>query len=225
MKILLVDDDLDMLDITSYALRREGFNVIVATNGLEAIQRWTEDQPNVVVLDAKLPRMTGFEVCRRIRQTSTTPIIMLTALHDEEHIVSAFRMGADDYVTKPFSPRQLALRIRAVARRSGRDSGIETMRKLNVAGMTFDPEAHEVQVHDQVVRLTPIEFRLIYILASNPGRVISMERLVEYAWGYDRGDTSLLKSHISHIRKKLKLQRNQQGDISTLPGVGYRLLS
>ncbi|MBI4506700.1 MAG: response regulator transcription factor [Chloroflexi bacterium] len=223
MKVLLVDDDTDLLDVTAYALRREGFNIIVATDGAQAVRRWESDHPDLVVLDVGLPRVSGFEVCRRIRQGGQTPVILLTALHDDDHVVQGFRLGADDYVTKPFCPRQLAMRIRAVWRRGAGDGRPEPVRELHAGDLTLDVEGHEVKRGEQMVRLTPLEFRILHILASNPGRVVSATRLVEYAWGYDGGDVSLLKTHICHIRKKLLLERGGQGDISAVPGVGYRL--
>jgi DNA-binding response OmpR family regulator len=223
MKVLLVDDDLDLLDVTAYALRREGFDVLPATDGVQALQRWEVDRPDIVVLDVGLPRMNGFDVCRKIRAEATTPIILLTALHDDDHVVQGFRLGADDYVTKPFSPRQLAMRIHAVWRRGSRATTLEPARLLRVGNAVLDVEMHQVRQNGRVVRLTPIEFRLLHLLASNAGRVVSTERLVEYAWGYDRGDASLVKTHICHIRKKLRLPPDGPGSIRAVPGVGYRL--
>ena len=224
MKVLLVDDDLDLLDVTAYALRREGFNVIVAADGSQALRRWESDQPDVVVLDLRLPRLSGFEVCRKIREKGTTPVILLTSLDEEEHILQGFRLGADDYVTKPFSTKQLSMRIRAVARRAADQQSAEPVRELRVDDLVLDVESHEARRGDLVVQLTPTEFRLLYMLASNAGRVVSSARLVEYAWGYDGRDVSLLKTHISHIRKKLHLPSEGPGAICALPGVGYRLV-
>lgn len=223
MKILLVDDDPDLLDVTAYALRREGFNVIVAVDGAHALRRWQTDEPDVVVLDVGLPRINGFEVCQQIRQKSSTPIILLTALNDEEHIVQGFRMGADDYVTKPFSPRQLTMRIQAVRRRAATTGDLEPVRELRLGDLALDVESHEVSRGELSVQLTPIEFRLLYLLASNVGHVVNSSRLVDYAWGYDGGDRSLLKTHISHIRTKLGLPPIGPGSICVVPSVGYRL--
>lgn len=223
MKVLLIDDDTDLLDVTAYALRREGLNVILATDGVQGLRRWEADQPDLVVLDVGLSRMNGFEICRKIRQAGNTPIILLTGLSDDEHVVQGFRLGADDYVTKPFSPRQLAMRIRAVWRRGAGMAELEPTREMRVGDLLLDVESHQVTHGEHSVRLTPIEFRLLYILAMNVGRVVSGTRLVEYAWGYDGSDTSLLKTHISHIRAKLKLPRGGPGDINAIPGVGYRL--
>jgi len=221
MKILLVDDDTDLLDVTAYALRREGFNVIVATDGAQALRRWESDDPDLVLLDVGMPRMSGLEVCRKIRQTSTTPVIMLTAASDEEHVVQGFRSGADDYVSKPFSPKQLALRIRAVMRRSAGQTVTESQRILQVGEFTLDLESHQVTRGDEIVQLTPLEFRIFHMLAINEGRVVTFSRLVEFGWGYDGGEPAMLKTHISHLRKKLKLEPGRPGYIQVLHGVGY----
>jgi DNA-binding response OmpR family regulator len=220
MKILLVDDDPDLLDVTAYALRREGFNVIVATDGAQALKRWEADHPNLVILDVGLPKETGFDVCRKIRQGSSTPVILLTGLNDDDHVVQGFSLGADDYVTKPFSPRQLAMRIRAVWRRGAQGSAPKPVRQLDLGDLSLDVESHEVRHPRGTARLTPTEFRLLYMLAINSGRVVSGARLVEYAWGYDGTDTSLLKTHVCHIRQKLGLSH---GEITSIPRVGYRL--
>lgn len=223
MKILLADDDADMVDVTAYALRREGFNIIVATDGAQALRRWESDEPDLVLLDVGMPRVNGLEVCRKIRQTSDTPVIMLTAAGDEEHVVQGFRHGADDYVTKPFSPKQLAMRIRAVMRRSSGKTVSEPVSVLKVGQYSLDVESHQVSRGDVVAQLTPLEFRILYMLAMNEGRVVSFGRLVEYAWGYDGGEPSMLKTHISHIRKKLNVKEGEPGYISVVHGVGYIL--
>jgi DNA-binding response OmpR family regulator len=223
MKILIVDDDTDLLDVTAYALRREGFNVIVAIDGTQALRRWQSEEPDLILLDVGMPRMSGFEVCRKIRQTSSTPVIMLTAAGDEEHVVQGFRHGADDYVVKPFSPKQLALRIRAVMRRSSGQTVSETERILDVGEFRLDLESHQVTKGQTVVQLTPLEFRIFHILALNEGRVVSFSRLVEYGWGYDGGEPAMLKTHISHLRKKLLLEVGKPGYIQVLHGVGYVL--
>jgi DNA-binding response OmpR family regulator len=223
VKILLADDDADMVDVTAYALRREGFNIIVATDGAQALRRWESDQPDLVLLDVGMPRINGLEVCRKIRQASDTPVIMLTASGDEEHVVQGFRHGADDYVTKPFSPKQLAMRIRAVMRRSSGTSPPEPVGVLRVGQYTLDLESHQVIRGDVTAQLTPLEFRILYMLAMNEGRVVSFGRLVEYAWGYNGGEPSMLKTHISHIRTKLRVRADGAGAIAVVHGVGYVL--
>jgi len=223
VKILLADDDTDMLDVTAYALRREGFNIVVATDGVQALRRWRSDDPDLVLLDVSMPRVNGFEVCRQIRQTATTPVIMLTAAADEDHVVQGFIYGADDYVTKPFSPKQLAMRIRAVLRRTKGAPEPVPAGELRAGELVLDVEGHLVRRGSVSTQLTPLEFRILYILATNIGRVVSFGRIVEYAWGYDGADPTMLKTHVSHIRRKLGLLRGQPGDITVVHGVGYSL--
>ena len=222
MKILLADDDPDILDITAYALRRDGFIVSLASDGAQALSKLEAERPDVMLLDVRMPRINGFEVLRTIRMQSEAPVIMVTARGDEEDIIRGLELGADDYVTKPFSLRQLASRIRTVARRT-RKSLPQPATELEVAGMVLDIESHEVRRGNLRVRLTPIEFRLVYPLALNPGRVVSSNRLVEQAWGFDGGDAHMIKTHFSHVRKKLRLQRGEPGYIECIPSVGYIL--
>lgn len=222
MKILLADDDADLLDVTAYALRREGFAVIAANDGAQALRRWQQEHPDIVVLDVNMPRLDGFTVCRQIRDAGSTPVILLTALNQEEQVIRGFEAGADDYVTKPFSPRQLAMRLRAIWRRSA-NGEVEPARELRLGPLALDAESHEVTLGERPIHLTPIEFRLLFILAANQGRVVSTNRLVEYGWGYDGGDVSLLKTHVSHLRKKLGLPLDDLGEIRAIPRVGYRL--
>jgi DNA-binding response OmpR family regulator len=223
MKLLLVDDDTDLLDVTAYALRREGFNVTVATDGMHALQRIEQERPDLIVSDVVMPRLDGFDLCQKVRQSGTTPVILLTALNSEEHILRGFQLGADDYITKPFSPRQLAMRVRAVLRRGSLSSEPEPSRELRSGGLLLDVESHEVWHGDRQIQLTPIEFKLLHILCLNQGRVVSSSRLVDFAWGYDGGDVSLLKTHLSHIRGKLRLPQEDIGNIRAVPRVGYRL--
>lgn len=223
MKILVVDDDADLLDLTGYALRREGFTVVQALDGEQALRRWETEEPDLVLLDANMPKMNGFEVCRTIRQASTTPVIMLTARDDEEDILQGLELGADDYVTKPFSAKQLIARIKAVIRRCQGDPFRQPVSELRAGDLVLDLQSHEAKKGGAAVQLTPLEFRLLYMLAMNEGRVIPYDRLVEYAWGYDGGDSSLLKTHMSHIRSKLGIGGSGAGSIRAIPGVGYSL--
>ncbi len=223
MKVLVVDDDADLLDLMAYALRRDGFTVVQAVDGEQALQKWKRDEPDLVLLDANMPKLNGFEVCRQIRQASTTPVIMLTARDDEADILQGLELGADDYVTKPFSAKQLIARIKAVIRRCQGDPYRQPVSELTAGDLVLDLQSHEARKSGSVVQLTPLEFRLLYMLAMNEGRVIPYDRLVEYAWGYDGGDSSLLKTHMSHIRSKLGLTGNGPGSIRAIPGVGYSL--
>lgn len=223
MKVLVVEDDVDLLDLTTYALRREGYTVLAAIDGQQGLHRWESDNPDIVLLDANLPKLNGFEVCRRIRHESATPVIMLTARDDEEDIVRGLQLGADDYVTKPFSAKQLTARMKAVLRRCQTDPYRQAVSQLTVGDLYLDLQSHEASKAGKLVQLTPLEFRILYMLAMNEGRVIPYSRLVEYAWGYDSGDANLLKTHICHIRKKLGLPPNKEGGIRAVPGVGYSL--
>ena len=225
MRVLIVDDDVDLLDVVGYALRREGFNVQIAADGQQALQRIQSSKPDVVLLDIRLSKTNGLEVLRRIRESDDIPVIVLTALNDEETVLKAFNLGADDFITKPFSPRQLTARIRAVMRRGNSAGKVGTGRVLALGEAALDLDSHELAVAGRSVRLTPTEFKLLHILAVNEGRVVSTSRLIEYIWGYNNEeDTGLLRTHISHIRAKLQQLGVGTGiDITGIPGVGYRL--
>jgi len=224
MKVLVVDDDADLLDLTSYALRREGFTVIPASDGQQAVERWQREAPDLVVLDANMPKLSGYEVCERIRKTSATPVVMLTARGDEGDVLHGLELGADDYVTKPFSAKQLVARIKAVLRRCQTDPYRQPVSQLTAGALTLDLQSHEALKDGASMQLTPLEFRILYMLAMNEGRVIPYVRIVEYVWGYDGGDSSLLKTHVSHIRSKLGIGADAPGGIKAVPGVGYSLV-
>lgn len=224
MKALVVDDDVDLLDLTTYALRREGYTVFAAVDGAQALARWESENPNIILLDVSLPKLNGLEVCRRIRHNSETPIILLTARDEEEDIVRGLQLGADDYVTKPFSMKQLMARMKTVLRRYETDPYHEVANELRVGDMVLDLQSHGTIKAGQPIMLTPLEFRLTFMLAMNPNRVIPYSRLVEYVWGHESGDTNLLKTHIHHIREKLNMPVEAKTGIKAVPGVGYRLV-
>jgi DNA-binding response OmpR family regulator len=223
MKVLVVDDDIDLVDLLSYALRREGYAVVTATDGHQGLARWEAEGPDIVLLDVNLPKLNGFEVCRRIRQDAEIPIIMLTARDEDEDVVRGLQLGADDFVTKPFSMKQLRARIQAVLRRYQTHSYFQPGSCLEVGDLVLDLQSYEVKKAGALIRLTPLEFRILYMLAMNEGRVIPHARLVEYAWGFDGGETSLLKTHICHIRQKLDLPPVETSGIRAVAGVGYTL--
>lgn len=223
MKVLLVDDDAELLDVTSYALRREGIQIITATNGQEAIERWQQERPDVIVLDIGLPHLNGFAVCRYIREHSNVPIVFLTGFHDDQAAINGFSLGCDDYVTKPFSAKQLAMRLWAVWRRSANTTSPLPSRQLQVADLILDLDANLVRRGQEVIRLTPIQFRILHLLAANAGKVVSLERLMQFAWGYHEGDPTLLRSHISNIRRKLQLPRQGPGAIVAVSTLGYQM--
>jgi DNA-binding response OmpR family regulator len=222
MKVLLADDDADLLDLMTYALRREGHTTVAAIDGKQALARFATERPELVLLDVTMPKVNGFEVCRAIRHEAETPIILLTACDQEEDVVRGFQLGADDYVTKPFSVKQLVHRMQAVMRRCRADQYAEPVREVRVGDLVLDQQSYEVTKGNTRVQLTPLEFRILYLLAMNAGRVIPYSRLVEYAWGYDGGEACLLKTHICHIRAKLGLD-TAQGGIKAVAGVGYSL--
>ncbi len=225
LKILLVVSDGDLLDGTAEALSREGFTLSMARDGEQALRQWRADQPDVVVLEVALPGRSGFDVCRTIRKSGSTPVILLSAQTTDEQVVHGFRVGADDYLGKPVRPRELALRIRAVWRRVAETGARPSEQEVRVASLdlVLEPETHGVYRGRRPIHLTPLEFRLLRQLASNAGRMVPAERLVISAWGYDAGDTKLLKTHMTKIRKKLQLPREGPGSLSAVSGVGYRL--
>lgn len=224
MKVLVVDDDVDLLDLAAYALRREGHTVSIALDGLDALHRWELEDPDIIVLDLNLPKLSGFEVCRRIRHESQVPIIMLSGRHEEEDIVGGLALGADDYVTKPFSLKQLRARINAVLRRHHPDPYRPPESQVRVAGLVLDPQSHETIMGGEPIQLTPIEFRILFMLSTNPNRVTPYSRLVDYAWGYAAGDVSLLKTHVCRIREKLRMPVAGETGIKVVPRIGYRFI-
>jgi DNA-binding response OmpR family regulator len=224
MKILLADKDAEVLDVTTYALRRYGFEVIAVRDGREALRCWRESAPDLVLADLDLPGLNGFELCREIRQHSDTPVIIVSARNSDEDVVQGFQLGADDYVMKPLSHRQLAVRIRAILNRASgaRGANIEGG-ELRAGKLRLDLESHEVIHGAQVVRLTPIEFRIFYLLMLNPGRIVSTSRLIEYVWGHNGADAATLKIHVSRIRQKLGMHSTASDYIASVRWVGYAL--
>jgi DNA-binding response OmpR family regulator len=224
MKILLADKDTEVLEVTTYALRRYGFEVIAVRDGVQALRCWKEAAPDLVLLEIDLPQLNGFDLCREIRQHSSTPVIMVSARTNDEDVVQGFHFGADDYVAKPINHRQLAMRIRAILNRtSGVAGGAFEAGELRAGKLRLDIESHEVIYGVNVVRLTPIEFRIFYMLMLNVGRVVSTERLIEYAWGYGDRDSATLKMHVSRIRQKLALHGSTSDCICSIRWVGYML--
>jgi DNA-binding response OmpR family regulator len=221
IKILLVEDEPDMLDLTAYVLRRERFVVAEAADGAAALRRWKADRPDIVVLDLGLPSVDGFEVLRKIREESETPVLILTARPKGPDLARAFNLGTDDFLAKPFEFRELIARIRAILRRA--KTGQQEVRepKVDANGLLLDPEAYEVTWRSQFCRLTPTEFRILYLLVTNAGHVVSANRLYTYVWGADGGDANALRSHISHLRHKLEVGGQTPGTITSVPAVGY----
>lgn len=225
MRVLIVDGDRDLLDIMTYSFRREGYEVVAAASGPQALDRVRDDHPDIVVLDRKLPGLDGFEVCRRIRLDSELPVIMVSSSCEEQDVLRALRLGADDYVTKPFSLKQLAARMVTVLRRYWATPHDRAVRTVRAGDLALSLESYEVtRGGGDPIPLTPLEFRILYLLAMNEGQVIPYSGLVDYAWGFEGGDASLLKTHICHIRQKLRLPLDGPGAIRSLATVGYSLV-
>lgn len=223
MNVLVVDDDRDLVDILTYILRREGYEVLAAYDGEQGWRRFQQDSPELVVLDANMPGLDGMEVCRRIREVSTVPVIMLTARTDESDIVRALGLGADDYITKPFKPRELVARIKAVLRRAQAfrpdGTGGEVLR---VADLTLDLRTHTLYRGNEEVRLTPSEFKILQYLMVNRGRALTNRAIVEQVWGFSgAGNEDLVKVHVHRLRQKLERDPQNPEYIKTVPGVGY----
>ena len=221
-KMLVADDDPNVHQSLNAYFRREGYQMISAYDGDQAVQYARLQRPDLVILDIMMPGMDGLMVCREIRKSSNVPIIMLTAKGDEFDKLLGLEMGADDYITKPFSPREVLARIKAVLRRMHEMRDAEKTARLVVANLEIDMTAFTVKLNGKPVACTPKETEILWTLASNPGMVFSREHLLQSIWGYDfLGDTRAVDSHIKRIRAKLCTEDNGW-DIKTVWGVGYR---
>ena len=220
--ILVVDDEKRIIDLARMYLEQDGFRVTSATNGTAAKRMILADKPNLVVLDLMLPGMDGLEVCRRVREESDVPIIMLTARNDDIDKIVGLELGADDYLTKPFNPSELVARIRAILRRADRNpQRDEAPPPIPIGNLHIDALGRRVEVAGNAVDLRMKEFDLLRTLADSKGIVFSRERLLEVVWGYDfAGETRTVDVHIAHLRHKL---RGMDPSIDTIWGVGYKL--
>lgn len=220
--ILVVDDEQRIIDLAKMYLEQDGYSVMSATHGVQALRAILEDKPNLVVLDLMLPGMDGLEVCRRVRNKSDVPIIMLTARADDIDKIVGLELGADDYLTKPFNPRELVARIKAILRRadrSGPDKNAPT--DITIGNLRIDLQRRVVEVAGRSVDLRMKEFDLLQTLMENKGMVFSRDRLLNVVWGYDfAGETRTVDVHIAHLRHKLK---GMDAVIETVWGVGYKL--
>ena len=222
MKALIVDDDRVLADVVAFALRREGFQVIQAFDGLTALQRWAEDKPDLIVLDVNLPKVDGFTVCQRIRKESDTPIILLTVRSEDDDIVYGLDLGADDYIAKPFSPRQLVARAHAVLRRTGQNS---VYSPIQAGDLSLASTQREVRIGDgDPVSLTSLEGRLLHYLMINAGQVMTIDAIIDHVWGPQGGDRDMLRQLVRRLRSKIELDPAQPKYIRTVPGLGYGLL-
>jgi DNA-binding response OmpR family regulator len=221
MKVLVVDDDRVLADVVSFTLRREGYQVIQAYDGESALERWETEEPDMIVLDVNLPKVDGFSVCRRIRASSDTPILLLTVRGEEDDIVLGFDIGADDYITKPFSPRQLVARTKAILRRS--KGGVESPLR-QVGTLALDPSRREVTLGaNPPVSLTPLENSLLDYLMINAGRVLTNEMIIDHVWGPGGGDRDMLRQLVHRLRGKIEPDPANPVFIETVPGLGYGL--
>ncbi|MCC6442443.1 MAG: response regulator transcription factor [Armatimonadetes bacterium] len=221
-RVLVVDDEENVCQLVSLYLEKEGFEVDIAYNGREALEKVREQQPDLVVLDLMLPEVDGLEVCREIRKSLNIPIIMLTAKTEEIDRILGLEMGADDYMTKPFSPRELVARVKAVLRRASfvPASGEQV---INYPGLNINIASREVKVNGEKVTLTPKEFDLLWHFATNRDKVFTREKLLEQVWDYERfyGDERTVDQHIKRLRRKIDFPK-APFRIATIWGVGYK---
>ncbi len=221
--ILLVDDEESIQKLLTYPLERDGYTVVQARDGEEALERFTVDRPDLVLLDLALPKLDGLEVCRRIRAQSTVPILMLTARDDEIDTVLGLEIGADDYITKPFSIRELRSRIRAAMRRASLPPPGEPDELIESDGLRIDLPRRVVEVRGEPVQLTYLEFELLRTLAAAPGRVYTRQTLLDKLWGGAQfRDPRTIDVHVRHLREKIERNPSEPEFIFTVRGVGYR---
>ncbi|MBX5467878.1 MAG: response regulator transcription factor [Firmicutes bacterium] len=223
-RILVVDDEAAIVELVEYNLEREGFEVLTEAEGPKAVERARAERPDLIILDVMLPGMSGMDVCRELRKTTDVPIILLTARKDEVDRVLGLELGADDYVTKPFSPRELVARVKAILRRSQRQAS--EGEAVAASGLVVDEERRQVTLDGRRLDLTFTEFELLATLAKNPGRAFSRDELLSRIWGQDfYGDARTVDVHIRHLREKLEEDPAAPRFIETVRGVGYRFRS
>ncbi|NLJ86978.1 MAG: response regulator transcription factor [Firmicutes bacterium] len=219
--VLIADDDPNVLELLSLYLTKEGYQVMTASDGAEALTLTQETDPDLLILDVMMPRVDGWEVCRTVREESFVPIIMLTAKGEDYDRILGLELGADDYVVKPFNPVEVVARVKAILRRiqQGEDKG----KILEFEGLTIDIPRHEVLVEGVVTPLTPKEFDLLVFLAEKPGWTYTREQILSQVWGYDFvGDGRTVDAHIKRLRQKLAVRENKGWNITTVWGVGYK---
>jgi DNA-binding response OmpR family regulator len=219
--VLVVDDEQHIIDLARMYLEQEGFNVEQALDGAEALRKIRDLKPAVIVLDLMLPEIDGWDVCRRTREDSDVPIIMLTARSDDVDKIVGLELGADDYLTKPFNPRELVARVRAILRRYERS--VQPGAALHLGDLTIDPAGREATLGSRALQLRTKEFDLLLTLAQHRGQVLTREQLLDLVWGYDfYGETRTVDVHVAHLRKKLT---GGDVEIETVRGVGYKLVA
>lgn len=226
-KVLVVDDEQSIVTLLKYNIEQAGYQVIVAYDGVQALEKVNEEKPDLVVLDVMLPEKDGIEVCKTIRlDKNQVPILMLTAKDDEFDRVLGLELGADDYMTKPFSPREVVARVKAILRRVGQveNKNLEEDEDIILGAIRIRPDFFEVYRNDELLELTPKEFELLLYLIERQGRVITREHMLNSVWNYEfAGDSRIVDVHISHLRDKLEENPKQPQFIKTVRGLGYKL--
>lgn len=219
--VLIVDDDPHVLEVLSLYLKAEDYPVLMAGNGRDALRLVQEADPQLVVLDVMMPEIDGIEVCRRIRAGKSTPVIMLTAKSEDIDKILGLELGADDYITKPFNPREVIARIKAVLRRVNTADSSKGI--LSFPGLEINLVEYRVKAYDQVVLLTPKEIELLFTMAAHPNKVFTRENLLEKVWGYAyAGETRTVDTHVKRLRRKLMINSDTLWDIKTIWGIGYK---
>lgn len=222
MKILVVDDDLNIRQLLQITLQVEGYDVVQAEDGDKALKVLERENVDLLLLDLMLPGIDGWQVCRKVRETSEVPVIMLTAKEDEVDIVLGLKLGADDYITKPFSPRELVARVEAVLRRANRIHG-GSKNVLIFPGLTIDLTRRQVKVNGEELEISPKEFDILWEMGQHSGQVYSRESLLDRIWGYDYyGTTRTVDVHIKRLRAKMDQLQPNRSYIQTVWGVGYK---
>ena len=226
MKILVVEDDRVVADLVSFTVRRAGYEAVMANDAPSAVRRWQDDQPDLILLDVNLPGTSdlkdGFAICKHIRSESDVPIILLTVRGEEDDIIHGLEAGADDYVLKPFSPRQLVARIQTIMRRVN-TGALASSASLSTDGLEFTPKLREVYLEDKdfAVKLTQLENRLLEVLMLNAGQVLTVDDLISDVWGAGGGSSEMLRQLVRRLRTKIEADPTQPHYIQNLPGVGY----
>jgi DNA-binding response OmpR family regulator len=231
VKVLLVEDEKSIADGIIYNLKNEGLKVTHVDEGKIALDIFDEEHFDLLILDIMLPEVSGLEICQSIRKSSNVPIIMLTAKDDENDKIRGLEMGADDYITKPFSVKELISRIKAVLRRTknsellnGLDEDINSTKEINIGNIAMNPLRYEVKIDDEIIELRPREFELLYYLCENAGNIISRDKLFSKVWGYSfAGNSKTLDVHIQRIRERIEVNPKSPKRLITIRGVGYKL--
>lgn len=228
-KILVVDDEPSIVKLLQFNLEKAGFSVLTAPDGVKGLKKAMEEKPDLIVLDLMLPGMDGMDVCKTLRQEKVeTPILMLTARDDEFDKVLGLELGADDYLTKPFSPREVIARVKAILRRTNREEEVSEKQKeeaiMEIGEITIHPDRYEAFLRGTRLELTPKEFELLLYLANHQGKVLNRNQLLDAVWNYDfAGDSRIVDVHISHLREKIEEDTKQPLYIKTVRGFGYKL--